>query len=363
MSGKSSILSAINDATAWLDVLEGFATEMRDLYFRPEWVSLHCLEEGAEGMGFVYEEGGKDGGERWFYSFIKRPVLQVGKEDVSELGLSDIESAYGYGGPISSVTDADFLKRARSAFEVWCREQKVVAEFLRFHPLLKTEQFIGCSEHVTVIDDRPTAAMHLLKETVSEGYSKNAAYMIRRGGRAGYRVIEVGAEQMPQFVKMYRETMEMLGATDYYHFSENYYADLEKLVSKNGRLLAVVGEDDKKWVSAGIFLDGEIFSHYHLSASITTCRVPGATNLLLDHAAQLAAGMGKSFLHLGGGRTAAEDDSLLKFKKEMGSEECRFHIGKCVHLQDEYDDLINRWEKQGGVSAGNPVLLRYRQTV
>ncbi|MDB4311134.1 hypothetical protein N9979_00185 [bacterium] len=327
---------------------------MKDLYFQSEWISLHCLEEGAEGLAFVYQEGD----QKWFYPFVRRQICAIGQEDVSERGLSDIESAYGYGGPIASTSDGDFLKRARLSLERWCREEKIVAEFMRFHPILETEKLVGSSEFVTVIDDRETVAINS-----SEGYSKNAAYMIRRGRKAGYGVIEAPLDQFSRFVTMYRETMEMLGATDYYHFNSSYFSDLEKLVKAKGRLLAVVEEGGDEWVSSGIFLDGEVFSHYHLSASITTRRVPGATNLLLDHAAQIARAAGKSFLHLGGGRTSASDDSLLKFKKEMGAEQFRFHIGKCVHLQNEYDQLVASWEKQGGISRGNPVLLRYRQSI
>lgn len=359
MSENFKILNAIEDVCEWRDLLKCFAPEMQDLYFQAEWISLHCLEEGAEGMAFVYQEDE----QQWFYPFIRRSISSVGQEDISGLGLSDMESAYGYGGPIASTADREFLRCARLSLENWCREEKVVAEFVRFHPILQNEQFFGNSSQVTVIDDRETVAIPLGESSHSEGYSKNAAYMIRRGLRAGCRVIEVPVDQFSQFVEMYRETMEMLGATDYYHFNSGYYADLEKLVGERGRLLAVVEEGCDEWVSAGIFLEGETLAHYHLSASITTRRVPGATNLLLDHAAELAGASGKSLLHLGGGRTPLSDDSLLKFKKEMGSESFRFHIGKCVHLQDEYDQLIGSWEKQGGVSAGNPMLLRYRQTV
>lgn len=359
MSENFKILAATEDISEWGECLARFPSEMQDLYFQAEWVSLHCLEEGAEGMAFVYQ----DGEDQWLYPFIRRKISRVGGEDVSKMGLSDIESAYGYAGPISTSDNQEFLKQARCALEGWCRGEKIVAEFVRFHPLLKTESFFGDSNKITVIDDRETAAIPLKEDSHAEGYSKNAAYMIRRGLRAGCRVIEASMDEFARFVTLYRETMEMLGAMDYYHFNADYYADLEKLVCARGCLLAVVEEEGDEWVSAGLFLDGETYAHYHLSASITTRRVPGATNLLLDHAAERAAAAGKSLLHLGGGRTAAPDDSLLKFKKEMGSQSCRFHIGKCVHLQDEYEQLIRTWEKKGGISAGNPVLLRYRQSV
>ncbi len=354
-----TVFVAVADKARWLAELAEFPSERQDLYFQPEWIDLHCLEDSARGLAFLYQEGE----ERWLYPFVRRAIEKIGEEDVSALGLSDIESAYGYGGPISSSDDPEFSQRARACFSEWCRDERIVAEFVRFHPLLQTDRFIGGVENVTIINDRQTAAIPLKGEENPGTYSKNAAYMIRRGARAGYRVIEQDIEMFPRFVQMYRDTMEMLGAADYYYFSDHYYADLAKLVASQGRLLAVVGEDSEEWVSAGLFIDGKTLSHYHLSASITSRRVPGATNLLLDHAAQCAAESGKELLHLGGGRTAAPDDSLLKFKREMGSLVSDFKIGKCLHLPDDYAGLIARWEEQGGCSEGNPVLLRYRQKI
>jgi len=354
-----TVLNAAEDKVLWCAALAEFPIERQDLYFQSDWIALHCLGHSDTGSAFAYREGG----ECWFYPFVRRAIEKIGAEDVSDLGLSDIESAYGYGGPISTCDDPEFSQRARLCFSEWCHDERIVAEFIRFHPLLQTERFMGGVKNVTIINDRKTVAIPLSGEGNPGSYSKNAAYMIRRGSRAGYRVVEQSVEMFPRFVQMYRDTMAMLGATDYYYFSDNYYSDLAKMVENQGRLLAVVGEESEEWVSAGLFIDGTSFSHYHLSASITSRRVPGATNLLLDHAAQCAAAKGKELLHLGGGRTPAPDDSLLKFKGEMGSRSCDFTIGKCLHLADDYSHLISRWEEQGGCSEGNPVLLRYRQKI
>ena len=39
----------------------------------------------------------------------------------------DIESAYGYGGPLSNTDDDEFLKQCFESFSNWCLEQNVVA--------------------------------------------------------------------------------------------------------------------------------------------------------------------------------------------------------------------------------------------
>lgn len=353
MMSQEEVLTADSDRGKWLEVIESLPPVFRDLYFGPDWVSLHSRDTGT-GLAFVYREGD----DVWLYPSVRRKINKIGGHDFAGAKLCDLESAYGYAGPISSKVDEDFCARARQAFDGWCREERIVAEFIRFHPLFDNERYLGKAHGTTVIDDRRTVAIDLSSE---EDYTKDAAYMIRRGFRAGLEVSEVPVEEFPRFVGMYQATMKMVGADDYYYFNDDYYAMLAELTRKRGRLL-VVSEDDE-WVSVGVFLDGEEDSHYHLSASTTDRRVPGATNLLLDHAAQLAREQGKRRLHLGGGRTPAENDSLLKFKAAMGRLDYRFKIGKQVHLPDEYALLIEAWEEAGGISEGNPVLLRYRQEV
>ena len=45
----------------------------------------------------------------------------------------DIESVYGFTGPVASTADGDFLAAAWQAFGTWCSTQHVVAEFVRAH--------------------------------------------------------------------------------------------------------------------------------------------------------------------------------------------------------------------------------------
>ena len=64
----------------------------------------------------------------------------------------DIQSAYGYGGPVATSEDPGFLGRADCAFRKWCREKGIIAGFFRFHPLLRNWRFFQGE----VIRDRTT---------------------------------------------------------------------------------------------------------------------------------------------------------------------------------------------------------------
>src|SRR5262245_31767944 len=78
----------------------------------------------------------------WCFSAGDRNLLhsfQLGQNP--GLGITDIQSPYGYGGPLSNCDDAPFLGMADDRFQLWARENSVVAEFLRFHPLISQRKW------------------------------------------------------------------------------------------------------------------------------------------------------------------------------------------------------------------------------
>ena len=259
----------------------------------------------------------------------------------------DIEAAYGYGGPLANTDAADFLGEAQRAFDQWCADQGVVAEFLRLHPLLENQRWL--SPKVELVYDRETVAMGLAGTDGTEAnpLPANAAArnMLQRARKLGVRVTEYSARQVfERFARLYLTTMDRLNADEFYYFDDDYFSRLRKLVEESGFLL--VAEQDDEWLAAAVFLQGSTWLHYHLSAADYTKRVPGAVNLLLFTAAQIGSQQGLKGLHLGGGTTRSPEDSLLRFKGSMADRRHSFYIGKRVHNPEAYNWLRTTWGQQ-----------------
>ena len=118
---------------------------------------------------------------------------------------------------------------------------------------------------------------------------------------------------------------------------------LAEFLDNSGWILAALLDD--RWVAAAIFLSGAESLHYHLAASDTNFAPPGTMNQLLYFAAHLGSEQGMQRFHLGGGRTAASDDSLLKFKRSMASDSHHHYIGTRVHHQEAYLRLKGYWKE------------------
>lgn len=344
------ILDSEADKEAWQSVVDLASNGVVDIYFSSDWISLH-LEENSLGRLFVYQSGE----ELLVYPFILNSIDHILGIDVTDRGWTDIESAYGYGGAIANSVCEKFLSAARTEFEQWCQTNRVVCEFVRFHPLISNERFIGSGESsVTIHDDRTTVSINTLgldDSTEVMPYSKEARYMVRRAVREGVEaeIIQHPSSQgFEDFVKMYLQTMKNVGADRFYHFSGSYFEKLKDLIDKSGFVVNAIDRSGKIG-SSSLFLVGSNYGHYHLSARMPDC-VPGIGNLVIDAAARHCGVRGLERLHLGGGLTAGRDP-LFKFKESLGTDFHPFRIGTSVHDSESYEQIRTLWKSNGGVGS------------
>ncbi len=331
------VYDAFTDEISWNGILKRFPSNIQDIYFRPEYVRLHLFEPGVKALLFTYEQDG----ELWLHPFLLQPISPI--DDTCDKDLFDIETAYGYGGPLSSTDDEVFLKESHEVFLNWARQQGAIAAFIRFHPLVENQRWADSNMEIILKRETASLNLQLMSESIYafDGKTRN---MIRRAERTGVNVIQLTtSENIERFITLYEKTMGRVGADSYYSFGESYFQNLAKLIDNMGWLLAVVEND--KWIAASLFLKGNIWLHYHLSATDPENKIPGATNLLLYAAAQLGLNEGMERLHMGGGNTAANDDPLLKFKRSMSSDCHQFFIGKHIIDEDNYKRLRKRWRE------------------
>ena len=114
---------------------------------------------------------------------------------MSPPGLSDIETVYGYSGPVATTTLPDFLAEAWRGFEGWCREQNVVCEFIRFSPILRSERFAAPQTEVKL--DRETVEIRLEggEEALWQGYKSAQRNRVRKAIRRGLTCHETSLDE------------------------------------------------------------------------------------------------------------------------------------------------------------------------
>lgn len=315
---------------AWDRNIEDIPTKNKDIYHTLDYHKLHEVEGKSEGRCFVYEEQEKVA----MYPFMLNAIEAKGLVG----DWFDIETVYGYGGPIANTDDPTFLASFEAAFLTYCKEQRIIAEFVRFNPLLQNQEIF--KQDIHVFENRKTVCLDLGKsveqiwETDISSKNRN---MIRKAQKQGLRVQQ--STDYERFKEIYYKTMDKVDASAFYYFDDAYFNSIKE--SKNCTLLEVTLKDQV--IAGGLFLHYGAYIHYHLSGSLREYLKYAPNNLLLMEA--IKYGHDKEFqtIHFGGGLTNDPEDRLFKFKKSFSNETLSFCIGKRVHNHKVYKQLCDEW--------------------
>lgn len=335
-----------SDDGRWDEWLSRLPESMQDIYYTREFYLWGRSQASAEPLLFVYSE---DSGAVGIYPFIK----QVIEQDIAEGTYYDIETAYGYGGPLANTQDVGFLERFEESFLQYCREANIIAEFIRFHPLLGNQTIF--KKDIQVQHNRSTVWLDLTKDIddiwMNQICTKNRN-VIRKCEKNGLSV-KISTDY-DAFRSIYYDTMQKVGAGEFYYFDERYFADMKG--SSHTALLSVMQEDEM--IAGAVFMRYGRFFHYHLSGSRRDALKLSPNNIMLWEAIKYGKALGCEIFHFGGGLTDSMEDNLFRFKSKFSREYADFYIGKRIHNRQIYDGLIQKWEEEHGRKA--VLLLEYR---
>lgn len=276
---------------------------------------------------------------------------------VKEIGYYDIQSPYGYGGPLSNSDDEEFLDKAWKIYTDWCMEQHVLVEFIRFHPALKNYNYYRGEKFF----DRKTIWIDCESyyediNSVWDQYEIRTRTAVRKAIKNDLTVEWCSADEFLNFFpSMYAELMGRLAASKYYEFCNEYFSALAKL---EHTLLAVCKKNDEP-IAGAMFLTSGNNMEYHLSAGNDIARKHGATNLILYEANKKAVCEGLGYLHLGGGTNTQADNQLLFFKKGFSKYEGEFYIGKTIFDVDMYESYKQQWMLDTGKPADRVLFYKF----
>jgi hypothetical protein len=341
-----------SDAESWRQALS--RQPFRDVYFSPEYHRVHELNGDGSAKLFV----ASDRGLELFYPFMMRPIEAVAGHSLAETWF-DIESVYGYTGPLATSSDQSFLSEAWNCFDSWCRENRVIAEFVRFNPMMDNFRFADPSCVMSLDRQTIVANLNCTEDQLWQSYASRHRNTIRKAQKNGLECVEVApTDAMCQFQRLYSETMGRVGADEYYLFSDSYFSGLTKLMRDKLKLFVV--KSGERVVAAALFLLFSDCIHYHLQGSDRDAMHLGPVPLLLHKVALWGIEHGFRTLHLGGGSTSDPHDSLFAFKGSISRLRRSYFTGRRVHLPEIFDKFCSLWLSRTGVSSRPNYFLLYR---
>jgi len=322
-------------------------------YHRPEYVTRlagnfeHEIETAEL---FVYE--GKSG--IVYYPYLKRELKKapmVNGADIALDGYTDIVSSWYYGGPVRSPeSDPDITTEFVEAFEAHCRQDGIVAEFVRFDPYLHNHEDF---ERLDPAFNRETVPVDLTRsaDDIWEGYEGRNQRAIKQGKETALVIEETTAPaDVTAFHEIYTNAMEARDADPHYRFERSFFAEL--LGTDLFTLLVARYEDEV--VGGFIVAHDDRIGHHYLSASSPDYWDMRVNNLLYHEVVMYMHEAGLERFDFQGGR-----QGVFNFKKGFSPDRGEFYIGKQIHLPDLYETCLSA-AKQVGIDTETGYFPAYR---
>lgn len=308
-----------------------------DFYFDEYYGKLYEKAENGEACIFKFESefGSVE------HQFIKREI-PAGKLPF-EGTYYDIVSPYGYGGPVMTDVNPDNKEKLEAefskAFEEYCRENNIVCEFVRFHPIV--ENALDFKNTYNPKWDRNTLGTNLgaYDDPVSSEFTKHCRKRIRQALNKGvtYEVIEHPTD-LSEFKEIYFDTMDRNEAGDFYYFDEEYF---NKCIEHYGNnLLLVKAQFEGKTIAAGMYFLYNKWIHIHLSGTRHEYLYLSPAYILRYALTLWGKENGYELIHHGGGRSNDPEDTLFTFKEQFAvNTKFDFYVGRKVWLADKYKEI------------------------
>ncbi len=321
----------LSEAELWDTCVKSFAEW--DVYYLSGYVKAFHIHGDGDPFLLYYE----DNGLRAIYVYMRRPTALP--------RVYDSVTPYGYGGVLfEGDTSENNLQSFGQAYEEKMKEEGIVDNFVRYHPILANA--VPMKVISSVIDLGKTVAFDLTSEEViwNNIISKNRN-MIRKAEKNGIEICHgKDMELFKDFKRIYNATMEKDNAEAYYFFEDAFYESIHRdLIDHYEMFYAVM---DGQIIAMSIMLLANDQMHYHLSGSMIEYRNLAPSNLLLYKAALWGCEHGYKTFHLGGGVGSGEDN-LYKFKAAFNrNSDYQFSVGKEIYDQKKYDELVALRAKQ-----------------
>jgi hypothetical protein len=297
-----------------------------DIYHTWHYHQTHVV--GMDGQPVLYV----------FASGAKRIAIPVVENAFGN--YTDLTSVYGYTGPlcVDGKESSAILANEWSIISNYFSEQGVICYFSRVNDFTT---HIDSLQSISGVEKSGTTVFIDLATTPIEqisNYRKVHRRDVRSLKKTGYLCDFVSYEDgIDQFIGVYHQSMDMVGASEAYYFPRQYY---ELLFSNpDFEVKIAIVELNGEVACAGIFFFGNGIVQYHLSGTSPAYYRHAPNKLMLDFVREYACNRGGfSVFHLGGG-LGGKEDSLFKFKSGFSKNTLDFYLIKSIFNVPLYNEL------------------------
>ena len=350
----------LSNKSEWSDVISILPDIEQDVHLLPEYYQQNQVLGNGEPICFLYEKEGNIA----IYPFLKNSVNDLNLGSLRE-NYFDIQGPSGYNGVATNSKSPDFIQDFSQAFTEYCLKNNIIAEFVRFNPILGNHKISGYIKPVKA-NKNIVVDLSLSEEDIwSLSFEHSVRKNVKKAQRNGlvvecFRGSEIPDNWIDTFHSIYINTMKRQFADTTYFFSIDYFRSFKNTMPDNTLFFFTV--KDEKAVSCELVTFNKKVAYSFLGGTLSEYFSLRPNDILKYEAILQLKERGLDFYCLGGGQTI--DDGILKYKKGFCKNgEVDFFIGKKIHNKIIYEQVCENWETK--YPEKNRIyynmLLKYRQ--
>lgn len=323
----------------WNDIISKFDVE--DINFDYNYFNLYTQEGERPVLVYMEDKLGKVA-----YPFMLRDIAfhECLRDRIEKNEFFDISSPFGYSGPLIKAYDEQdkkaLIELFYSEFGSFCTDHKIVSEFIKFSPILKTYKNMD-SVIETIYLKKMLATNLKSKESIEVDITRGRRKSIKKTRSFGLKTeFIISPKSLDIQRKIYYDTMDRKQATEAFLFSKSYFDKMLSTLSEN--ILLVNTKFEGKIIGFGLrFLSGDII-YGHISGTLREYLKYSPSNITYEDTINWGYENYYKYFFTGGGLTNSEEDSLYLFKRTFAKHtDFDFYIGKKVWNQKNYDYLLS----------------------
>ncbi len=308
-----------------------------DIYHLPEYVYIESKRTRSIPEAILITEDDKT----FFLPYLVRSCEDL-FEGLATLEIFDIVSPYGYPGILlneAAASSPKFINLAIEQLKSTLSAKNVCSGFLRLHPILNHGLNKVLPPNVyQVLGDTVSVNLELSDAKIWQQTRRNHRMNINLCKRAGMVAKMVPfAQYIDEFVEIYEETMNRVGAKNAYYFDYDYYLHLSRL---DKLIHLCIVEWENQIICASLITECCGIIQCHLSGTRNKFLKQAPNKFMLDYVRYWGKERGNKVLHLGGGVGSAKD-SLYEFKAGFSKQSHSFITLSLVIDEKQYRYLVN----------------------
>lgn len=329
----------------WVDTLNELSKNQNCIFNHPNYLDLYENKFTFSNC-FIFREKKNI----FIYPYL---ISKIPKNE----NYQDIETAYGYGGPISNTNNLLFLNKAFLNLRDKLNKKKVIAELIKFNPYFRNKNIIKNYDG-KIIKEKEIIYINLKKfskNKIYENYKKSCKKKLKKILLRDdvNTKIENTKKSLYVFKKLYDNSMIRLKAKRSYFKDFNFYKKIFNNLKYNFFIFSLEYENEIQTSQLLFFDKNTVYCHMYGS----TNKAKENSLILLSYHLLINWAKDKNFKYIdfGGGRTSDPEDSLLNFKKNFSNTSFDLYIGEKI-----LDNKIYNIMTQNKRETVNNRLFKYR---